>query len=343
MNPRILQLVLTLLALSLLVARFRLTPDDPADFFPVWVGAGEVLHGRDPYGDDVSKRIQLRMYGRPLTSYELDHGKDQHRFAYPAYTAFAVAPFTGLSYSTARALACGIFAILIALSIPLWMRTMGWRPSPAMLAWIVVIVLLSPVSARGLQLVQIGIVAGFLLSVGALAAARSHLLLAGILLAVSSIKPQLALLPTLWFVFWSLSAVKKRWRVLLGFGLALAALIAASAALVPRWIPHFLHGLTVYRRYTGAPSAFGAIFGPPWSAIPAALSFAALAAAAWKARVADPSSRSYALALALSLAVTVWAVPANFDPYNQVLCLPLVFLLGRILKERTTPFSKLSS
>jgi hypothetical protein len=338
-NSRILQLALTLLALSLLAARFRLKPDDPGDFFPVWVGAGKVLHGRDPYGEEVAERIQLRMYGRTLTSYELEHGKDQHRFAYPAYTAFVVAPFTLLSYNIARIIACGIFAILIALSLPIWMRTMRWRPPPAMLAWIVVIVLLSPVSARGLQLVQIGIVAGFLLSVAALAVARNHLLLAGILLAVTSMKPQLALLPTLWFVLWSLSEVKNRWPLLLGFGVALTALIAASAALVPQWIPHFLHGLTAYRHYTGAPSAFDAIFGRPSSAIPTALSFAAFAAIAWKARVADPSSRSYALALALSLAVTVWAVPANFDPYNQLLCLPLVFLLGRTLKEKTSTLS----
>jgi Glycosyltransferase family 87 len=326
---------LTLLALALLAARFRLKPDDPGDLFPVWVGAGEVLRGHDPYREEISERIQLRVYGRRLTNYELEHGRDQHRFAYPAYTAFVLAPLTRLSYNTARALACGIFAALIALSVPSWMRTVGWRPPPAVLAWIVVIVLLSPVTTRGLRLVQVGVLAGFLLSVATLAVARNHLLLGGALLAAASIKPQLALLPTAWFLLWSLSALEERWHLLLGFMSTLMALIAGSAALVPQWIPHFLNGLAAYRRYTGAPSAFDAVFGRPWSAVPTLLAFIALALVAWKARCADASTRAYAWALAFTFAVTVWAVPANFDPYNQLLGLPLVFLLGRMLKEKT--------
>jgi Glycosyltransferase family 87 len=339
-NGRFIQIVLTLLALALLAARFRLKPDDPGDLFPVWVGAGEVLRGHDPYREELSERIQLRIYGRTLTNYELEHGRDQHRFAYPAYTAFVLAPLTWLSYETARALACGILAALIALSVPCWMQTVGWRPLPAVVAWAVVIVLLSPVTARGLRLVQVGVLVGFLLSVAALAVARNHLLLAGMLLAAASIKPQLALLPTAWFLLWSLSALDKRWQLLAGFTFALVALIAGSAALVPRWIPHFLDGLAAYRHYTGAPSAFDAVFGRPWSAVPTLLAFIALALVAWKTRRAEASTRQYVLALALALAVTVWAMPANFDPYNQLLGLPLVFFLGRVLKERRSPLTR---
>jgi len=199
----------------------------------------------------------------------------------------------------------------------------------------VVIVLLSPVTTRGLRLVQVGILAGFLLAVAALAVARNHLLLAGALLAMASIKPQLALLPIAWLLLWSLSALEKRWRLLLGLGCTLAALIAGSAALVPHWIPHFLDGLAAYRHYTGAPSAFDAVFGRPWSALPTVLAFIALALVAWKARRAEASTRAYVLALAVTFVVTVWAVPANFDPYNQLLGLPLVFFLGRMLQAKT--------
>lgn len=338
LNRRGLQLVLVLLALFVLAARFQLRPDDPSDLYPVWLGAGEVLRGHDPYGLEVSKRIQLRMYGRALTDYELEYGRDQHRFAYPASVAFVLAPLTLLKYATAQTMACGILAALIALSVPCWMRAVGWSPPPAVLAWIIVIVLLSPVSTRGLGLVQVGVLAGFLLSVAAVAVARNHLLIAGILLAAASFKPQLALLPTAWFILWSFSSLQKRWHLLLGWTLTLAALMAASTALVPQWIPHFLDGLNAYRRYTGAPSAFDAVFGRPWSLVPSALAFMYLAIVAWKARGAEASTREYALALTLALSVTAWAVPANFDPYNQLLNLPLVFLLGRMLKERTLSF-----
>jgi hypothetical protein len=336
MNGRVANLALVLLALAVLAVKFRLEPYDPGDLYPVWVGTAEVLRGQDPYSEEISNRIQLRVYGRRLTEYELEHGRDQHRFAYPAYVAFVLAPLTLVTYDTARALACGIFAALIALSVLCWMRAVGWRPPPAVFAWVTVIVLLSPITNRGLRFVQVGILTGFLLSIVALAVARNHLLLAGMFLGAASIKPQLALLPTGWLLLWSVSGFGKRWHLLLGLVLALVALIAGSEALVPHWIPHFLAGLKAYRRYTGAPSAFDAIFGRSWSAIPAALVFVALAMVAWKSRFADACTREYALALALALAVTVWAVPANFDPYNQLLSLPLVFLLGRMMAERAS-------
>ena len=328
------QLVLVLLPLLVLAARFRMEPDDPGDLFPVWAGTGAVLRGNDPYAAEISDRIQLREYGRKLTDYEVAHGRDQHRFAYPAYVAFVLAPLALLSYKTALALTCGIFAALVALSIPLWLRTVGWHPPPAVLAWLLTIVLLSPIATRGLRLVQVGILAGFLLSLAALAVSRNRLLLAGGWLAAASIKPQLALLPTAWLLLWALSDFRKRWHLLLGFVLTLAALISGSAVLVPQWVPHFLAGLAAYRRYTGAPSAFDAVFGRPWSLLPTALAFIALVIVAWKSRRADPSTREYAWALTLALLATAWAVPANFDPYNQLLSLPLVFLLGRVAGER---------
>jgi hypothetical protein len=331
-----LQLAVMLLAFIVLAARFQLRPNDPSDLYPVWLGAGEVLRGSDPYRPELSERIQLKMYGRPLTDDELQHGRDQHRFVYPAFVAFILAPLTFLSYNTAQAIACGLFAALIAVSIPCWMRAVGWRPPPAILAWIVVIVLLSPISRRALSLVQVGVLAGFLLAATARSVARNHLVLAGVLLAISSFKPQVALVPTAWLVLWSLSALEKRWQLLLGWALTLGVLVAASAAVVPEWIVGFLHGMTAYRHYTGAPSAFDAIFGHPWSALPTFIAFVGLAIVAWKARAADASTRQYALALTLALAVTAWAMPANFDTYNQLLSLPMVFLLGRMAEEKNS-------
>jgi hypothetical protein len=331
-----LQLAAILLALIVLAARFQLRPDDPSDLYPVWLGASEVLRGNDPYRPELSEHIQLKMYGRSLTNYELQHGRDQHRFVYPAYVAFLLAPLTFLSYNTARAIACGLFAALIAASIPFWMRAVDWRPPPAILTWIVVIVLLSPISTRGLSLVQVGVLAGFLLSATALAVARNHLVLAGVFLAAASFKPQLGLLPTAWLILWSLSALEKRWHLLLAWALTLVTLITISAALVPGWIFRFLHSITAYRHYTGAPSAFDAVFGHPWSIIPTSVTFVGLAVVAWKARAADASTRQFAFALTVVLAVTAWAVPANFDTYNQLLSLPMVFLLGRMAKEKNS-------
>ena len=120
------------------------------------------------------------------------------------------------------------------------------------------------------------------------------------------------------------------------FGFCLVALIVGAALLIGNWIPAFLSGIVAYRRYTSAPSAFDAIFGHRWSVMPAFIMFAVLATICIRYRKSEPDSTGYVLALGVVFATTAWAMPANFDPLNQLLMLPTVFLFGRILQSRRT-------
>ena len=59
------------------------------DFYPRYVGAQALLRGENPYSQEVTSRIQVGMFGGNLPA-----DFDQQRFAYPAYTALLLLPFT---------------------------------------------------------------------------------------------------------------------------------------------------------------------------------------------------------------------------------------------------------
>src|SRR5690349_19170010 len=64
------------------------------DLYPRWVGARELLlNGRNPYGPEVSREIQIVFYGHAVTPEEAaQHVVDEQRFAYPLYVVFLMAP-----------------------------------------------------------------------------------------------------------------------------------------------------------------------------------------------------------------------------------------------------------
>ena len=58
------------------------------DFYSRWVGARALfVQGKNPYSDEVTREIQLGMYGRLARPEE-----DQAAFAYPLFAAYAAAP-----------------------------------------------------------------------------------------------------------------------------------------------------------------------------------------------------------------------------------------------------------
>src|SRR5205085_5192608 len=75
-----------------------------SDLYPRWLGARElILHGRDPYGADVTREIQEGYYGRQLDATRPNDPKDQQGFAYPVYVVFLLAPTVWLPFSAVQA------------------------------------------------------------------------------------------------------------------------------------------------------------------------------------------------------------------------------------------------
>jgi hypothetical protein len=303
------------------------------DLYPRWVGTRELLlHGQNPYGAEVTHEIQMGFYGHVIEqSYNKPPSEiiDEQRFAYPVYVVFLLAPTVHVDFAKLQAWAPAVLGALIAISAWLWLAVLRWRPPPWVIVTVVLLVLSSPQIAQGLRLRQLGLIAAFLLALAAWCVTRNRLFVAGVLLAVATIKPQLVALCLVWFLVWSLGDWEKRWPLAGGFALTLGLLAGAGAILVPRWVHYFLEGAEAYRHYfpPGAKSIVRLILGDWIGGIVSVIAAIALLVYAWNRRRAAGESAEFTQVLSLFFVTATLILPL-LTPYNQVLLLlPLLMLI----------------
>lgn len=213
------------------------------DFYSRWMGARAlVLRGQNPYAEEVTREIQLGMYGRLAHPTE-----DQVAFAYPLYAAYVAAPLVWLAYPLAQALWMALLVIAVvagALALAVVNRVVI---SPIALASIVLGVLVFYPTVRGIFLGQYVLLVFALIALACLAIATGHETTAGVLLALATIKPQpiVLLLPCILFWAWVNGRRRLVWSVLV----TLALLIGSSFLLVPTWVSDFMGGLRNYAEY----------------------------------------------------------------------------------------------
>jgi len=183
-------------------------------------------------------------------------------------------------------------------------------------------------AAQGIKLQQLTVLVSALLAAAAAALAAGWLALAGLLLALSTIKPQLVVPLLICLLIWVIGDWTRRWRLLASFSLALACLIGAAEWVLPGWIGKFLAALTAYRQYTGGVSILQTLLTPMGGTIVIAALLVALVLLAWRLRRSPAGSSAFSLLLALALAITVLVIP-TWAPYNQLLLLPALILLLR--------------
>jgi hypothetical protein len=301
-----------------------------SDLYPRWLGSRELLlNGRDPYSPQVTREIQAEYYGRPLDAARPDDPKDEERFAYPVYVAFVLAPTVKLPFPVVRAIFSILLALLTILSIPLWLRILGWRCPLASTAILVVLTLGSFGAVQGIKLQQLTLLVSALIAAGTTALVSGHLIIAGLLIALSTIKPQLALPLTGWLILWTTGNFHERWKFLAGLLISIAVLLAASQYLLPGWIARFADAIVQYRRYTGdAGSVLDVLLSPAVGRLLACLLMILVAAISWRMRHASAKSDDFRGTTALVLAVTVVIVPMT-APYNQLLLLLAILLIIR--------------
>ena len=301
-----------------------------SDLYPRWLGARELLlHHRNPYSPEITREIQAGYYGRPLDPARPADPKDQQAFAYPVYVAFLLAPAIFFPFSIVHTIFQWMLIILTALSVGLWLKTIHWRPSPPVLATLVVLSLSSFAAVQGFKLQQLSLLVCALLAMSAVSLTMDWLWAAGFLLALATIKPQLSLLAVCWFLLWAVSDLPRRRRLLYGFFLTLAALLTASEAALPGWIWQFRYGLAAYARYTGGlGSTLDALTTPLWGKVLSGILIASVASICWRGRREPTESLTFAFETSLVLALTVVVIPM-IAPYNQLLLLPGIFMLVR--------------
>lgn len=299
-----------------------------SDLYPRWLGARELLlHGRDPYGDDITREIQRGYYGRELDKGRVNDPKDQQGFAYPVYVAFLLAPTVKLPFNWVQNGFRWFLILLTAATVPLWCKAVGWRTTRlTTLAWIA-LTLGSFAAVQGIKLQQLTLLVCGLLASAFAFLVSGHLILAGILLALSTIKPQLAGILVAWLTLWTVSDWGARKHIAYSFGATMLALALGGELLLPGWISEFRGAAQAYLQYTGGgKSVLDVALGHSLGVLTGVLIILAVSIFCWENRRAPTQDSDFAWCLALVLAATLVIIP-TYAPYNQLLLLPALMLI----------------
>jgi hypothetical protein len=159
-----------------------------------------------------------------------------------------------------------------------------------------------------------------------LARRNGWLFLSGALLAVTTIKPQVALLLVILMILWVSADWQQRQRWFWGFASTMLVLLAASEYVLHGWIFRFLGALRAYSDYMAGTSFLDRYVGPRWSGLCRLVLVLPVLWVCWKYREAAADSIISLRALCLALVAAICIAP-NFATYNQVLLLPALFFI----------------
>jgi hypothetical protein len=298
-----------------------------SDLYPRWLGARELLlHGRDPYAADITREIQTGYYGRPLDPTRPSDPKDQQAFAYPLYVVLVLAPAVRLPFPLAQRVFLGLLLVLTAASVLLWLRALQWRVSiTAKLLWIILVVGSFP-AIQGFKLQQLTLLVAALLAAAMACLVQRRFVIAGILLAIASIKPQLLALVAIWMIIGISGNWRERRPLFWGAAAGMTVLLTGSEFLLPGWIGEFRAAMSSYYKYTGGGrSILDVAMLPPLGRLASAALVLVLILLLWKLRREQEGTRAFHWSIAAVISTTLIIVPM-FAPYNQVLLVPCAML-----------------
>jgi len=301
------------LLLPSLLAQSNMGPN----LYPVWYASRVVLfEHQDPYSAAVTREIQQVMYGESVK--EGTEIFNEHRFAYPLLAIFLFAPIAWLPFRDAQALVLVLSLVITALVTQVWIPR---RTRPATQFLCIILVLAAPPIAWAVQLRQPSLLFAALLAACVAAIRNGRLTVAGVLGAMATAKPQLAIAVLTPLVVWALSDWWSRKRFVISLTLTECALLAASEWMCPGWLPRWLSTIRAYAGYAGAKPLIHLLPGRCLPTIAGVLLLLAVLVASWKWRNADPQ-------LAIGFSVAAFSVLLPFQIYNQIMLAPAVFWIA---------------
>lgn len=250
-QQRIIKEVLQILLLLIIVGLFifgnlQYTAKNPGgnDFLVHWVGTQTfVKEGISPYSDNVALRIQNLVYGRSAQA-----GEHELRVAYPFYSIFLFLPFSLIEdFTVARAIWMTVLEFLIIISTIMMIRMVNWKPSFLISFLIIVFSLFWYHGLRSIINGNAVVFILFLIILSIYAILNRQDELAGICLALITIKPQVVFAFILFLIFWSLT--NRRYKVIFWFIGSLIALIMLSIFILPSWPMEFIREVFRYPGY----------------------------------------------------------------------------------------------
>jgi hypothetical protein len=307
------------------------------DFYPIWLVARQNRSGhRDPYSPEMTRAIQTGLFGRALDTSDASSPLAHYReFAYPAFTELLLGPTAALEFPMLRLILAVLLPVLTVASVWMWTRALQWQPPRLWFAVIGVLVLCNYPALEAFYAEQPGLIVVFLLASSMLALKQNRLWLAGVLLSLALIKPQMTLLVVLYMTLWSL-ADRTRIRLATGFLMTTLLMIGLSFWIWPHWIAEWIQVMLGYHRYATPPlvklflgCAAGSYAGTV--AIFGLLSGGILLS--WRNRRVSAKSRDFWLTLSLLLAISSLTLLPGQAVYDHLILIPGIVLLVRYRRE----------
>ncbi|HID51497.1 MAG TPA: DUF2029 domain-containing protein [Anaerolineae bacterium] len=301
------------------------------DFYPRWRGAQLFWQeGADPYSEAVTLAIQEGIYGRPATPEE-----DQVLFVYPFYTVFFLLPISWLNYEWAQPVWLALVMLSVFTAVLLTLKLIEWK----MPLWLLTITLIWAIFFyNSSRTVILGQFAGpvYLAMVAALLALKHDRdAAAGLLLALSTIKPQMTFLLVIALLIWAVG--QRRWHFIGSFIAAMLLLTGFSFALLPGWLFSFVDQVLFYPAYTFTGSSLWVITGYywPWLGKPVenGLILLLMAYLIWQWRKLwqlPLSSPQFLIIISLTLIITNMVVVRTATTNYIIMYVPLFLVLKAI-------------
>jgi hypothetical protein len=298
-------------------------PQHFSDLYAPWWGAHELfLHGRSPYTPAVAHEIQTVIYGTPLAAaYSGDSSELAGGFAYPLYATFLLWPTVYTAFSTVQVLFFFVSIPATLGSLVMWLRAFRFDVPRVQLLTMGLFTLGSFPALQEIRLQNLSLIAGVLLTAAAALLIDEQLILAGIFLAASTLKPQFTIVLVPWLALWTLGDWHRRKSLAWSFLASMLMLVGGSEWLMPGWIGRFLGVVQAYKQYTFGLSLLDVWFTPRVGPIVAAGLLLAVLALCWQYRRHGVSSPAFFLVISLILAVTLAVIP-TLAPHTQLLLLP---------------------
>ncbi len=334
-RTQVLVIVLAFLVIAgLLWVNLQFARNNPGgnDFLVHYIGTRSFIYdGLSPYSDEVAAQIQTAAYGHPARG-----GEHELRVAYPLYSVVFFAPFSLISdYQVARATWMTLLEISLVALCFLSFELVDWKPGLKIQAAVLLFSLLWYHAVRGVVNGNAVVLLAFLITLVFYLIKTGHDQGAGIMLALTTIKPHLVVLLVIYILVWAV--IKKRKKIIGWFFAALFALFVFAWLLIPNWILQNIWEILRYPAYNPAGTLaaalselFPGIGGQlKWGI---AITLCLLLVAEWSNSNKGNFDRFLWVAM-LTLVVSQW-IGIQTDPGNFIILFPAVIMILAVLSKK---------
>jgi len=238
--------------------QFALNNPGGSDFMPRWLGTRDFLTlGRSPYSQGTTRAIQRFFYGRTALA-----GEDQQLFVYPFYSMLVFAPFAWTdNYELARAIWMTTLELSLGGIAFISLVLVEWQPKRKVLIIYLLFAFMWYHAVRPVINGNASVMVALFIVFTLFGVVRGNFVSAGIMLALSTIKPHMVVLFVPFVLWWALS--RRELRLIWSFLVSMLLLVGGSLLLDRYWIIDNLRQIIAYPQYT-LPGTPGAIFAGWW-------------------------------------------------------------------------------